>query len=147
MGEPARIESGSVLVRIATPCSQVIQDWAWSVRGAPMLFVEPAEIALDSTATTATALVSASWHGLPYTITGAGGEQGPQWLRIRPRRGRTPHQGSGLTGDQLSISADPALAPSGAVAELWIHAWQGSAPAKLTVRFTGVANENRQGPP
>ena len=137
-GEPTGIDSGSFVVRITTPCSEVLQEWNWTVRGAPMLFVEPADLTLDSRTTLATALVSASWHGLAYSITTIDGEPAPAWLKVRPRRGRTPPQGSSLTADPFAISVEPPLAPPGATAVLLIHTWQGSKPVKLTVRFAAA---------
>lgn len=134
-GEAARIESGAIAVRIATPCSEAVRDFGWAVRGEPILTVEPAELTLDSATLKATALVSASWPGLAYTITAAGGQPSAAWLSVRPRRGRTPPPGSSLTGDRLSISIDPASAPPGATARLLIHTWQGCEPAELTVRY------------
>jgi hypothetical protein len=134
-GEPVRIDSGSIAVRITTPCSETLRDFEWAVRGEPILIVEPAELTLDSATPTAIALVSASWPGLAYTITSADGESAPAWLRVRPRRGRTPPPGSPLTGDRLSISIDPSLAPPGATARLLILAWQGCEQAELTIRF------------
>jgi len=134
-GKPARIETGLAMVRVSTPCSEAMQEWGWTVRGAPMLFVEPAEIQLDSKSTQAAALVSASWHGLAYSITTADGGPLPPWLTVRPRRGKTPPEGSALTGDRLEISVEPSVAPPGAAAELLIYCWRGSDPARLTVRF------------
>lgn len=135
LGEPTRIEAGAATVRVATPCSETVQEWNWAVRGAPMLFVEPAEITLDSRNTTAAALVSSSWEGLTYSISTADGQPLPRWLRVRPKRGRTPPAGSPLTADQVALIAEPSLAPPGAVAELLIHTWRGSGPAALVVRF------------
>jgi len=134
-GEPRRIESGAFTAGISTPCSRHTTDWEWSVRGAPLLVVEPAEITLTGAAPQATALVSSSWPGLAYSITTSTGGPLPPWLRARPRRGRTPREGSALTGDRLELIADPSLAPPEASVQLLIHSWQGKDPATLTVRI------------
>ena len=134
-GEPAGAGKGSFAVRITTPCSERLEEWQWTVKGEPMLFVEPAELAFDAQATTATALVSGSWRGLAYSIATADGQPLPPWLRVRPRRGRTPPPDSPFTGDQLVVSVEPSLAAAGASARLLIHTWRGSEPAMLTVRF------------
>jgi hypothetical protein len=134
-GEPLRVEAGSMTVRISTPCSDRAEEWEWSIQGAPMVFVEPGELTLDSRTTATTALVSASWPGLRYSVSMADGTPIPPWLRVRARKGRTPPQGSSLTADQLAISIEPSRAPPGAKADLLVHTWRGSEPAMLTVRF------------
>ncbi|MBN8730099.1 MAG: hypothetical protein J0L64_06115 [Acidobacteria bacterium] len=112
-----------------------MSDWAWTVRGAPLLFVEPAEIVLDSSASHAAVLVSSSWPGLSYSITTNTGGPLPLWLKAKPRRGRTPRQGSALTGDRLELTADASLAPPDAAVKLLVHAWGGKEPVTLTIRF------------
>lgn len=141
-GEPQRIESGALSVRVSTPCSERTTDWTWTVRGAPLLFVEPAEIVLDQSSSHATALVSSSWPGLAYSLTTASGSPLPAWLRAKPRRGRTPREGSALTGDRLELTVDASLAPPGAAVELLVHAWGGKEPAALTVRFGPSSGRN-----
>lgn len=139
MGEAVRIASGVVTVRVETPCSASEMEWNWTVRGAPLLAVEPSEIVLAGKGGEAGALVSSSWPDLAYTVSNAAGGPLPPWLRVRPRRGRTPAGGSALTGDQLVLAALPALAPPGARAELLVHAWQGSEPVRITVRLAPAA--------
>lgn len=141
-GEPHRIESGALSVKVSTPCSERTIDWTWTVRGAPLLFVEPAEITLDSSASPATVLISSSWPGLAYSLTTASGSPLPPWLRAKPRRGRTPREGSALTGDRLELTVEASLAPPDATVKLLVHAWGGKEPAELTVRLGSSSSRN-----
>ena len=134
-GEAVRIASGTAAVRVETPCSCGEREWSWTVRGAPVLDIAPPEIVLDRGRREATALVSSSWRDLAYTVSNAAGGPLPAWLKVRPRRGRTPAEGSALTGDRLLLVAVPELAPPGARAELLVHSWQASEPVPLSVRF------------
>lgn len=141
-GEPQRIESGALSVRVSTPCSERTSDWTWTVRGAPLLFVEPAEVVLDSSTSRATVLVSSSWPGLAYSLTTTDGSPLPPWLRAKPRRGRTPREGSALTGDRVELTVDASLAPPDAAVKLLVHAWGGKEPAALNVRFGPPSGQN-----
>jgi hypothetical protein len=141
-GEPVRVASGSFSVKVTTPCSERVSDWEWTVRGAPMLFVEPAEISLSSAASQGSVLVVSSWPGLAYSVTTRSGAPLPPWLRACPRRGRTPREGSALAGDRLELIADPSLAPPDVSVQLVIHAWNGKDPALLTVLFSSPTEAN-----
>lgn len=112
-GIPRRTGSYSFLVRAGNDCAYSTRLFLLDVDGAPVLHVSEESLRFAVTQGSEaphpqTFTVAANWRDMPYAIEG----DQPEWLELRPLRGRTPLPESPLTGDPVTVHVDPAkLAP------------------------------------
>jgi hypothetical protein len=114
-GTPTQPGRHSFVVRAATDCEAIQQEFELEVTGAPVLSVEPrsVEISLPQGAPPPqdplVVQVRSSWGGMAYTVDGGDAE----WLRATPVRGETPPAGGILDSDALELHVDPSRLPPG----------------------------------
>jgi hypothetical protein len=85
-----------------------MRTWEVEVTGKPILEASPEEITLTSKVpgekpAPRAVLVSGTWPDLPYRVE----KRNADWLEVSLTTGRTPPAESALTGDMVTLTADP----------------------------------------
>jgi hypothetical protein len=96
-------------VRVGNGCGSRIRAWELEVTGKPILEASPDEILFRGEKGPRAILVSSTWPNLPYHVE----KQNADWLEVSLNSGRTPPAGSALTGDMVTLRADPSKVKPG----------------------------------
>lgn len=135
----------SFFVKAHNECVSHTKELRLRVEGPTVLNISPARIdfRFQTGAVTPepqTLRVSSPTAGLAYSLEA----EGAPWLELRPLRGRTPVEGSGLQDDIVEVAVNPAkLQPGEYKVRVRVEAWQAvNAPyAVVTLKVSGRAWE------
>lgn len=117
------------ILRAATDCEVVQQEYTIEVTGAPVLSVEPRAVEISLPHGSAppddplVVQVRSSWGRMAYTADTGDAE----WLRATPIRGETPDPHAPVNSDALELHVDPSRLPPGTYRVLMrLSAWRGA---------------------
>jgi hypothetical protein len=107
-GTPLETGHFRFTVRIGNGCSSRTRTLDLEVTGKPVLEASPDQITFSAKVTgqkpaPRVVLVSSTWPDLPYRVE----KQNADWLEVNLASGRTPPANSALTGDMVTLTADP----------------------------------------
>ncbi len=107
-GVPAQTGNFRFTVRTGNGCISRTRNWEVEVTGKPILEASPEQITFTSKApgekpAPRSMLVSSTWPDRPYRVE----KQNADWLEVHLNTGRTPAANSALTGDTVTLAADP----------------------------------------
>jgi hypothetical protein len=107
-GTPLETGRFRFTIRVGNGCSSRTRTIELSVTGKPILLASPDQITFSAQTTgqktpPRAILVSSTWPDLPYRIE----KQNADWLEVSLESGRTPSADSALTGDTVTLIADP----------------------------------------
>lgn len=108
-GTPRETGRFHFTIRAMNNCAVVSRAFELVVMGKPILETGPDQVSFSCqtpahAAAQRTILVSSTWPSLPYTVE----TKNAPWLRAAQENGVTPDADSALTGDVVTLTADPA---------------------------------------